>query len=146
MAYDRWGMTNEGAAALTGKDVASLTDDVLNAAEADLYDALGWEPDWDAHAGTDPLPPRVRAFGRAVAWQGAYRIDNPAGATDGEVAVSNESMTDYSVTYARPVTEAPYTASRSQRLLVRWGWVKGAGTTGHTRGGYPFPPGAFQNA
>lgn len=130
MAYARWGLTNAIAAALTGVAEASLTDPVLEAAEAEIVDALGWDPDHTAYdAATDV---RARGFGRAVAWQAAHRVKHPADAGDGSGdRVSSEGLGgDYSVSYAAGgVSVDPILAPRARDLLVRGGWFANVGAT-----------------
>lgn len=131
MPYDRWGITAATAATITGKAEADLTDAVLDAAEAEIVDAIGWIPDPDLY---DLVTPdvRARAFGRAIAWQAAHRLDTPAGPTDGSgVAIASEALGgDYSVTYGPGgATVDPLLSSRARDLLARAGWFRNAGAT-----------------
>lgn len=128
--YDRWGLTNAIAAALTGVPVADLTDAVLDAAEDEIVDVIGWVPDAAAYDATTDV--RARGFGRAVAWQAAHRLAHPASAEDGSgVRISSEGLGgDYSVSYAAGgVAADPVLAPRSRDLLVRGGWFRNVGVT-----------------
>lgn len=127
MPYDRWGQTTATADALTG---ATLTDADLEAAEEEIVDALGWRPDPDNYGDADPTADghdvRVRAFGRAVAWQAAHRADVAPSATDGaDDGISQESIGDnYSVTRREGSIdpERATLAARTRTLLARAGW------------------------
>lgn len=136
MPYDRWGITNASAASLTGVAEASLTDPVLEAAEAEIVDAIGWDPDHTAYTPADDV--RARGFGRAVAWQAAYRTTVARAATDGGggVVTSESIPGDYSVSYAGGVPVDPILAPRARQILRSHGWLRNVGaTTGGGRGG-----------
>lgn len=137
-AYSRWGMTTAAAVALTGTAVSTIG---LQHAEDEVVDSLGWRPDPDDYDPATYEP--AAAFGRAVAWQAAYRASTPAEPGDGSTPITDESMTDYSVTYARPHDDAPALAPRAARLLTRYGWRRQASLTGLTR---PNPTANFQTS
>lgn len=122
-----WGIDGTEAEAITG--VAGLTVPQLDAALEEIVDALGWRPDADNYGDPDPSAAshdvRVRAFGRAIAWQAAYRADTPAAATDGTTgAVKSESIGDnYSVEYGVGIPDDRATlVARARTLLGRAGW------------------------
>lgn len=128
MAYDRWGMTNAGAENLTqvgAGDGATLTDAIMAAAEDDLVDMLGWRPDptdYDEADGTF-TDERALAYGRAVAWQSAYRSQRSPSPNDAAARVTSESMPDYSASYEGGKREGGPVASRAVTLLERFGWT-----------------------
>lgn len=125
MAYARFGMTNAEAERLTqvgAGDGTTLTDAILEAAEADLEDALGFE------LLEDELDPDSWAFttvGRAVAWQGAYRHLAGPDALAGTVAndaTKSENIGDYSYTLEDgAAVSSPPVAPRARDLLARSG-------------------------
>lgn len=139
--YTRWGLTVEAATRLTGVELSAA---LLETAEAEIVDWLGWEPDPDDYNldGTDRRPV---AFARAVAWQAAHRAATPATAVDGGTPISQESIGggDYAVTYARPHVEAEEVAPKARRLLTRAGWTA-RGREGSTSLGGPREPVPFQ--
>lgn len=149
MAYTRWGMTEAEAEALTGTgtgDGATLTEQILDRAETDLVDVLGWRPDpagWSV--GGTVTDERARAFGRAVAWQAAWRSAGGGAAPDPSAPgnVESEGWPDYNVGYGEggKQTRAELPASpRALELLARFGWyARGSvSSTGASRGRDPF--------
>lgn len=133
--YDRWGMTEAKARTLTGD--ATLTADDLTNAEAEIREAIGWAPRPDSYSTAvdtdlgEPTDRRVWAFGRAVAWQAAYRQGTAAAAGDGSgVTVQAESIGDHSVTYGKRGAESGgRLGSRARRLLAQYGWYELTGAT-----------------
>lgn len=134
-SFNRWNMTVAKADALTG---GTLNDDALISAEEELVDFLGWRPDPDDYESPNPSDDvhdvRAYGFGKAIAWQAAYRATVAAGANDGAVvSVTEESIGggDYSYTRTAGTTDAPLLGGRARTLLVRGGFTAAsrAGTT-----------------
>jgi hypothetical protein len=133
-SFNRWGMTVAKADALTG---GTADDDSLISAEEELVDFLGWRPDPDDYESPNPADDvhdvRAFGFGKAIAWQAAYRATVSAGADDGAVvALTQESIGgDYSFTRTAGTTDAPLLGGRARTLLVRGGFTAAsrAGTT-----------------
>ena len=135
MPYERWGMTAVLASDLTG---VAISDALLEAAEDDVREAIGWSPapvEWstDVDADGELLDRRVSAFGKAIAWQAAYRAAEGAPAADdgSSTGIVSESFADYSASYGpngKP-PERALLAPRAARLLKRYGWHALAGRT-----------------
>jgi hypothetical protein len=127
--YDRYGMDLDGAQTLTGD--ASLVDTDLHGAEADLVDLLAYTPPAD-QLGTvsTALDDRLRAFGRAVAWQATHRagIDDLAAAQGQRISSERwpDHQTDYDEGHGPVVTPL---SGRAFAILTRFGWYVTSGYT-----------------
>jgi hypothetical protein len=134
-SFSRWNMTVDKADKLTG---GTLNDDRLIAAEEEIVDFLGWRPDPDDYDSPDPVADvhdvRAFGFGKAIAWQAAYRATVAATANDGAVVqVTEESIGgDYSFKRTPGTTDAPVMGARARTLLVRGGFTA-ASRSGTTR-------------
>lgn len=127
--YERWGMTEAEAARISGVD--AVTEQELVDAELEIVDALGWEPDpasWQTSSTT--YTAAGRAFGRAVAYQAAWRQAHPATAGDVDAGKLSETFPDYGYTRDRPQLPAGLRlADRTVALLRRWGFVRASGSS-----------------
>lgn len=137
MPYDRFGMTATKATNLTG---STLTDDALTAAEDEIRELLGTAPDPSLYTTEvddrgDPADRRIWAYGRAVAWQAAYRDGTPADPVEAAARISSESIGggDYTVSYAGDGhLVGGIFPDRVRRLLISGGWLARS-RTGRTR-------------
>lgn len=127
MFGDRWGQTAETAAALTG---AALVDVDLERAEDEIRDVLGWEPRPETWTVAGVVGPAGLAFGRAIAWQAAWRKAHPADAGDVDAGKTSESFPDYSYSRERPIAAAGLRLSdRALAILERWGFRRMTGAS-----------------
>ncbi len=128
MPYDRWSMDPSKASALTGVTVGDAD---LEAAELEVRDVIGWAPDPDSYSTEvdglgQPVDRRVVAFGRAVAWQAAHRLEDTASAGDAPARIASEGIGsgDYTVTYAGSgKAEGGLLGARTRSLLASGGWL-----------------------
>lgn len=135
--FPAWGMDGTTATTLTG---STISDADLDVAEEEIVDYLGWRPDEDDYGDPDPATVatglhdvRARAYGRAVAWQAAYRADTAAAPGDGgSTGITSESIGDYSYQREPGSVDTPHLVARARTLLARAGFTAAA-WAGHTR-------------
>lgn len=137
---EAWGMTPEAATTLTGSTITAAD---LAAAIDDLVDYLGWEPDADDYPTIGTTQDwRARQFGRAMAWQAAYRTITPRTHLDGRLeGISAESLGDYSISrvaeVARFYSDIPNLSPRARQLINRSGLVNRTGRANARTEGRP---------
>ncbi len=127
-------ITVEEANALTG---LTLTQEELAFAAFDVYDFIRWEPDFDLEFLDITNQTHIRqkrALGHGIAWQAAYRQQNPPLSQMGRQA-QNETIGDYSISFGSTARGTPVgldvLPERVRKMLSAAGLCRWSGYSTH---------------